>query len=51
MARGDPMMRVRVPTEVKEWLAKSAEKNLRTQAAEVVSVLREKMEAEQNAAP
>ena len=45
MARGDAEMRIRVPDDVKEWLANQAKQNLRTQAAQVVFALRVAMSA------
>lgn len=45
MARGDAEMRIRVPDDVKEWLAEQAKANLRTQAAQVVFALRVAMTA------
>lgn len=38
-----------MPDHVKAWLASRAEKNLRSQSAEIVHMLTEKMEAEQAA--
>lgn len=38
-----------LPADVKQWLARTAAKNLRSQSAEIVLALREKMEAEQKA--
>ena len=35
-----------IPTEIKEWLADQAERNLRSQSAEIILALREKMERE-----
>lgn len=50
MARDDLHLRVRLPKEEKEWLAASAKKNLRTQSAELVVIIRDKMKEEaQNA--
>lgn len=43
MARGDAQMRIRVPDDVKAWLAEQAKQNLRTQAAQVVVALRAAM--------
>ncbi len=40
------MLRIRVPQDVKDWLETQAEKNLRTQGAEIVLAVRAKMEAE-----
>lgn len=39
MARGDPMLRVRLPEDLKARLTKSAAKNYRSLNAEVVAVL------------
>lgn len=35
-----------IPNEIKEWLADRAERNLRSQSAEIILALREKMERE-----
>lgn len=45
--------KLNMPADVKEWLAREAERNLRSQTQEIILALREKMsrEAEQNAAP
>jgi hypothetical protein len=50
MKANDPQLRVRLPKEIKEWLAESARKNLRTQNSELVVVLRERMEATRSCA-
>lgn len=36
-------MRIRLPVDVKEWLKKEASRNMRTQNAELVMAIREKM--------
>jgi hypothetical protein len=46
MKRTDPQMRIRLPEDVKSWLAKTASKNLRTQNAELVVALQAQMEKE-----
>ncbi|TWD55345.1 Arc-like DNA binding dprotein [Agrobacterium vitis] len=33
-----------IPTEIKDWLADRAARNLRSQSAEIILALREKME-------
>ena len=45
MARGDAEMRIRVPEDVKLWLADQAKRNLRTQTAQLVFALRSAMAA------
>lgn len=42
----DPGMRLRFPTDVKAWIEREAEKNLRSQNAEIVFRLRRDMEKE-----
>lgn len=37
-----------IPTEIKEWLADQAERNLRSQSAEIILALRERMEREED---
>lgn len=49
MARSDAHLRIRVPDDVKEWLEVQAEKNLRTQSAEIVLLVRSRIEAEAQA--
>jgi hypothetical protein len=44
MARGDAQVAFRVSAELKDWLQKEAEKNLRSVAAEATLAIREKME-------
>lgn len=44
MAKDDPQMKIRLPADVKEWLAEAARRNLRSQTAEIVLALREKMQ-------
>jgi len=39
---------LRMPPEVKKWVADQAERNMRSQNAEVVLALKEKMERHQN---
>lgn len=43
MKRTDPQMRIRLPVDVKSWLEHEAEKNLRTQNAEIVMAIRSRM--------
>lgn len=43
MKRSDPQMRIRLPVDVKKWLEKEASRNMRTQNAELVMAIREKM--------
>jgi hypothetical protein len=44
-------MMIRLPGDVKEWLQRQAAHNLSPQNTEIVRALREKMQAEQRAAP
>ena len=37
-------MKINLPAEIKTWLAAEAAKNLRSQSAEIVFALKEKME-------
>lgn len=46
MTRDDPIVRIRLPRDVKDWLVARAKQNMRSQGAEVAVTLREKMEAE-----
>lgn len=41
-------MKIRLPKEIKRWLAIEAAKNMRTQSAEVVLALKEKMDRSAN---
>lgn len=41
MARSDPQMVIRLPAELKEWLAAQATQNRRSQNGEIVSRLEE----------
>ena len=45
MKRNDPQMRIRLPADVKRWLEQEADRNMRTQNAELVVAVREKMAA------
>ncbi len=45
MTRQDAQMRIRLPDDVKAWLAEQAEKNLRSQNAEIILAVREKMQS------
>lgn len=38
--------KINIPPDVKDWLAEQAHKNLRSQTAEIVLALREKMKRE-----
>jgi len=44
MSRNDPQMKIRLPEEVKEWLETRAKKNVRSQNAEIVFILKNEME-------
>lgn len=44
MARGDPQMMIRLPAELKEWLAAQAAKHGSSQNSEVVRAIRERQE-------
>lgn len=46
MKRTDPQMRIRIPEDVKAWIEAEAEKNLRTQNAEIVIAIRKQMTSE-----
>lgn len=48
MARTDPQMVIRVPAELKEWLAAQATQNRRSQNSEVVSRLEESRQKEES---
>lgn len=39
MARGEPEMRIRLPKELKDWVAAEAKRSLRTQTAQIVALL------------
>jgi len=43
MARGDAEMRIRIPEDIKKWLAEQAKLNCRTQASQIVFTLRSAM--------
>lgn len=43
MARDDLHMRIRLPREVKEWISEQAERNVRSQTAEIVFILKTAM--------
>jgi len=47
LKQSDPQMKIRIPPEIKQWLAREAAKNLRTQNAEVVLALKARI-AQQN---
>lgn len=38
--------KINIPTDVKKWLAEQARKNMRSQTAEIVLALKEKMSRE-----
>ena len=44
MTQNDTIMRIRLPADLKAWVATEAERNLRSLNAEVVFFLRERME-------
>jgi len=44
MARSDPQMMIRLPIDVKGWVAQQAERHGSSQNSEVVRALRERME-------
>ncbi|SBW12704.1 conserved hypothetical protein [uncultured Alphaproteobacteria bacterium] len=46
MKQTDPGMRLRFPSDMKAWIEREAEKNLRSQNAEIVFRLRRDMEKE-----
>lgn len=43
MSAAQAQFKVNIPMEVKEWLAEEASKNMRSQTAEIVLALKEKM--------
>ncbi|MEN6631787.1 MAG: Arc family DNA-binding protein [Candidatus Polarisedimenticolia bacterium] len=45
MARIDGHFRLRLPDDVKEWVRRNAERNMRSMTAEINFALRERMEA------
>jgi predicted transcriptional regulator len=52
MAKQDPQLRIRVPKDVKDYLAKSAKRNASSQNSEIVRSIRERMDRERaQAAP
>lgn len=44
MARSDPQMMIRLPVDVKGWIAQQAKQHGSSQNSEVVRALRERME-------
>lgn len=50
MARKDPQFNLRLPEELKQWLENEAQKNLRSQTAEVVFALMEEKKRREQAA-
>lgn len=48
MKQTDPQMRLRLPGDVKAWVAAQAKKNLRSLNAEVLAALKEKIAATGN---
>lgn len=46
MEQTNPQFKLRIPPDIKRWVAAQAERNLRSQGAEIIMALREKMEAE-----
>lgn len=51
MKRTDPMMKIRLPPGLKEWIASAAEMNRRSQNAEIVFRLEASKAAELTARP
>lgn len=49
MKRTDPQMRIRIPPDVKTWVEQESKRNIRTQSAEIVIAIRDKMEMAKNA--
>jgi hypothetical protein len=43
MKATDPSFKLRIPPAVKEWLADEAERNQRTQSAEIIFCLKQEM--------
>lgn len=43
MARDDEHFRLRIPSDVKAWIAAESAKNLRSQTAEIVFLLKQAM--------
>ncbi|BBL75431.1 hypothetical protein MishRS11D_25290 [Methylomagnum ishizawai] len=50
-AQTDHQMRIRLPADVKEWIAMEAERNERSQNAEIVFRLKQSREAQSEKAP
>lgn len=46
MARGDAEMRIRLPAAEKAFLEEASKRNLRTQNAEIIVAIRQRMERE-----
>lgn len=46
MGKAQTQFKVNIPEEVKQWLAAEAAKNLRSQTAEVILALKEKMRSQ-----
>lgn len=46
MSSPQRQFKLNIPSDVKDWLAEQADKNLRSQTAEIVLALREKMKRE-----
>lgn len=44
MARTDPQLRLRLPADLKAWLAEEAARNGASQNSEIVRAIRERME-------
>lgn len=49
--RTDPQMKIRLPANIKGWLAEQAARNMRSQTAEIILSIRERMERETKTAP
>jgi hypothetical protein len=44
MARNDPQIALRLPADLKEWVAAEAQRNASSQNSEIVRALRERQE-------
>jgi hypothetical protein len=51
MKQTDAQLRIRIPPDVKSWLEQEAARNLRSMSAEIVIILRDKMEASTQPSP
>lgn len=50
MARKDPQFNLRIPEELKEWVEAQAQKNHRTQTAQLVFLISEEKKRQEQAA-